>query len=111
MVVSAKAYSIRLPLVSPYATAYGTLTHSTNVVLRLTAADGTVGWGEAAPLTGFTDPETTETVMADLRDRLLPLVVGAPAVPNAVFARTKDVDAGLMAKVWRILADNQFVIL
>jgi L-alanine-DL-glutamate epimerase-like enolase superfamily enzyme len=45
-VVSAKAWSIALPLVKPYAVAYGTLTHTTNVIVRLTADDGTVGWGE-----------------------------------------------------------------
>lgn len=47
----------------------------THVLVRL-EAEGLEGWGEASPLTWFTG-ETTETVATILRNRWLPLIIGA----------------------------------
>lgn len=45
------AWQLRVPLASPYhlSRLYGTLTHAEPVLLRITLADGSVGWGEADP--------------------------------------------------------------
>ncbi len=44
-------YRVRVPLARPYhlSKIYGTLTHSNAVLVALTLADGTRGWGEADP--------------------------------------------------------------
>ncbi len=44
-------YQVRVPLARPYhlSKVYGTLTHSNAVLVALTLADGTRGWGEADP--------------------------------------------------------------
>jgi O-succinylbenzoate synthase len=50
-----------LPLRSPVRTAHGTMSQREGIWVRLEAEDGTVGYGEAAPLAGF----GRETVDAD----------------------------------------------
>lgn len=65
----------RLRLREPFAVAYATIEHVQTVLVRLTADDGTVGWGEATPDEHVTG-ETFERSLAALRDRLAPAVVG-----------------------------------
>ncbi len=66
-------YSYDIPLVRPLQLKGHTLTSRTGFLIRLEADTGQVGWGEAAPLPGFST-ESTETVIAELKDlqRLLP---------------------------------------
>lgn len=72
------------------ATRYGEPPEQRAHVLVRLEADGLVGWGEASPLTWFTG-ETTETVATVLRERWLPLVVGAPVHHvDALLARLAD---------------------
>ena len=51
--IGADLFRYRLPLIEPLSLAFGTLTHREGCLLRLTAEDGTEGWGEAAPLPGY----------------------------------------------------------
>jgi L-alanine-DL-glutamate epimerase-like enolase superfamily enzyme len=44
---------VRARLRAPFAAAWGTTSERDLLVVRLEAADGTVGWGEAAPLPGY----------------------------------------------------------
>jgi len=44
---------VRARLQAPFAAAWGTIGQREIVVVRLEADDGTVGWGEAAPLPGY----------------------------------------------------------
>lgn len=46
-------YRYELPLTTPLRLGSSTIEHRRGLLVRLTAADGTVGWGEAAPLSGF----------------------------------------------------------
>jgi o-succinylbenzoate synthase len=62
--VGADLFRYRLPLVAPLRLAFGTLTHREGVLLRLTTADGTEGWGEAAPLPGFSRETLGEAIAA-----------------------------------------------
>ena len=71
-IVSADVWPLRIPLAKPYhlSKIYGTLTHSDAVLLRLTLADGSVGWGEADPGGINFDGETSESVMQTLHTRV-----------------------------------------
>ena len=50
-------------------------TSSPNVVLRVTTADGIVGYGEACPVPAFTG-ETQESIVALVEQRVKPLQTG-----------------------------------
>ena len=62
--VNAELFRYRLPLVRPLRLSFGTLTHREGALLRITAEDGTEGWGEAAPLPDFS-PDTLADVLAE----------------------------------------------
>jgi galactonate dehydratase len=73
--VNAKGYFVR----TGNRTIYSTVDRS--VLVRMTASDGTVGWGETY---GIIAPEA---VVAILRDVLIPLVEGrSPEDPAAIYA-------------------------
>jgi O-succinylbenzoate synthase len=52
-IADAQLYRYRLPLTAPLAVGDRTLTERTGVLLRMENDDGMAGWGEAAPLPGF----------------------------------------------------------
>lgn len=54
-VAEAEVQPYRLPLADTYRSARGERSHREGWLLRLEARDGTVGWGEAAPLPGRTE--------------------------------------------------------
>jgi muconate cycloisomerase len=55
-----------------------TVTHARNILVRVEAADGTVGWGEAASAPTMTG-DTLGGLTAAVRDHLAPLLIGADA--------------------------------
>lgn len=59
-------FSYQLPLKRPLPFSGGTLTQRKGFLIRLTDADGCEGWGEVAPLPGFS-PETLTDALRDLR--------------------------------------------
>ncbi len=70
-------WPLRIPLARPYhlSRLYGTLTHSDAVLIRLTLADGSVGWGEADPGGINFDGETLDSTTQTLRARV-PEILG-----------------------------------
>src|SRR5262245_61721936 len=71
------AIPVALPLAKPMKMAGVTITHAENIVVRIEALDGTVGWGEAASaptMTGDTLASLTAAV-----NHLGPLLVGRDA--------------------------------
>ncbi len=67
---------VRIPLLRTYRTA-GTIIDSRRlIIVRVAAGDGT-GWGEAAPVPGYS-PETAEDVWTELT-QLADSLIGAPA--------------------------------
>ena len=73
------AMPVALPLVKPVRMAAETVTHARNILVRIEAADGTVGWGEAASAPAMTG-DTLGGLMAAVRDHLAPAVIGADAL-------------------------------
>lgn len=73
-IVSAEIFEIEASFARPYALSFGTLATTRAILLKLTDADGVVGWGEANPLQPFTK-ESPQDAREALRDILLPAVL------------------------------------
>jgi muconate cycloisomerase len=72
------AIPVALPLKKPMKMAGVTITHAQNLVVRIEAEDGTVGWGEAASAPTMTG-DTLGGLVAAVRDHLAPLLIGEDA--------------------------------
>jgi muconate cycloisomerase len=77
---------VALPLKKPMAMAGITIAHAHNIVVRIEAADGTLGWGEAASAPTMTG-DTLGGLVAAARDHLAPLLVGKDAWERPVLCR------------------------
>jgi muconate cycloisomerase len=69
------AIPVGLPLNKPMAMARVTISRAFNILVRIEAADGTVGWGEAASAPTMTG-DTIESLVAAVRDHLGPALIG-----------------------------------
>src|SRR5215469_9493517 len=69
------AIPIALPLVKLVRMAAETVTHARNLLVRIEAADGTVGWGEAASAPTMTG-DTLGGLLAAVREHLAPALIG-----------------------------------
>jgi L-alanine-DL-glutamate epimerase-like enolase superfamily enzyme len=72
------AISVALPLKTPMKMAAETITAAQNLLVRIEAADGTVGWGEAASAPTMTG-DTQGGLVAAVRDHLAPMLIGKNA--------------------------------
>ena len=75
-VVAAEIFEVEAAFATPYKLSknYGTLATTRAVMLKLTDADGVVGWGEANPMQPFTVESPAEAA-ATLRSTLLPALL------------------------------------
>jgi muconate cycloisomerase len=69
---------VALPLKKPMAMAGVTISRAFNILVRIEAADGTVGWGEAASAPTMTG-DTLDGLVAAVRDHLGPRLIGEDA--------------------------------
>src|SRR5215475_13518416 len=74
----ADAIPVALPLKKPVKMAAEKVTHARNMLVRIEAADGTVGWGEAASAPTMTG-DTLGGLTAAVREHLAPALTGADA--------------------------------
>ena len=107
-------YRYRLPLTAPLKLKGATLSYREGLLLRLAGDDGSEGWGEAAPLPGFSE-EDLDGSAAGLR-RLADFMVGREAAgdwvdPEGGFGRelagfdpTPSVRFGFELAVWNLYA-------
>ena len=72
------AIPVGLPLTKAVAMAGGTVSRAFNILVRIEATDGTVGWGEAASAPTMTG-DTLGGLVAAVRDHLAPLLIGEDA--------------------------------
>jgi O-succinylbenzoate synthase len=76
-VTSAELFSLTLPLVEPFIISGGAIRERRSLIVRLTDAQGSVGYGEAPPFeTPFYSDETLGTARELIEHVLLPRVVG-----------------------------------
>jgi muconate cycloisomerase len=80
------AIPVALPLAQPVKMAFETVTHARNILVRIEAADGTAGWGEAASAPTMTG-DTLAGLVAAVREHLAPLLVGEDARMREALAR------------------------
>ncbi len=80
------AIPVALPLTKPVKMAAETVTHARNLLVRIEAEDGTVGWGEAASAPTMTG-DTLAGLVAAVREHLAPLLVGADAWSRPMLAK------------------------
>lgn len=72
------AIPVALPLKSPMKMSGITIATAENVLVRIEAADGSVGWGEAASAPTMTG-DTLGGLVAAVRDHLAPMLIGQDA--------------------------------
>src|SRR6266576_7023657 len=72
------AIPVALPLKSPMKMAGITIGKAENLLVRIEAMDGTVGWGEAASAPAMTG-DTLGGLVAAVRDHLGPMLIGRDA--------------------------------
>jgi muconate cycloisomerase len=72
------AIAVALPLKSPVTMSGITIRTADNLLVRIEAADGTIGWGEAASAPTMTG-DTLGGLVAAVRDHLAPLLTGQDA--------------------------------
>jgi len=79
VVTGARLIDVALPLREPFRISGGSMTVRRSVLVRLEAADGTIGVGESAPFDRpFYSSETVSSVRAILTEVLLPRVIAHP---------------------------------
>ncbi len=72
------AIPVALPLKTPMKMSAETITAAQNLLVRIEAADGSVGWGEAASAPTMTG-DTLGGLVAAVRDHLAPMLTGKDA--------------------------------
>src|SRR6201991_1657659 len=72
------AIPVALPLKAPMKMSGITITTAENLLVRIEAADGTVGWGEAASAPTMTG-DTQGGLVVAVRDHLAPMLTGKNA--------------------------------
>jgi muconate cycloisomerase len=80
------AVPVALPLKKPMKMAGVSIAHAHNVLVRIEAEDGTVGWGEAASAPTMTG-DTLGGLVAAVRDHLGPLLIGRDAWTRPILVR------------------------
>ncbi len=83
------AIPVALPLVKPMKMAGVTIAHAHNLLVRIEAADGTVGWGEAASAPTMTG-DTLGGLVAAVRDHLAPALIDRDAWMRGALCRVLD---------------------
>jgi muconate cycloisomerase len=89
-ITDVSAFALRLPFISEFRIARGSVGSPTagapHIYVRVTAEDGTVGWGEARPSHRWSY-ETEESVLTTIRGYLAPALLGRNAFDLAGIQR------------------------
>jgi len=83
------AIPVALPLKKPMKMAGVTIAHAENLIVRIEAADGTIGWGEAASAPTMTG-DTLGGLVAAVRDHLGPALIDRDAWMRGALRRALD---------------------
>jgi muconate cycloisomerase len=106
-IVQIEVRSTRIPVTRPHQMAIGTTNFQENVVVKLVAEDGTMGYGEAPHMVGHSQRgETPDTVRVVLRHKLIPAVLGWDAMRQEGLSQAlaRAVPGNLRAKGALIMA-------
>ncbi|MFD3928831.1 mandelate racemase/muconate lactonizing enzyme family protein [Streptomyces sp. NPDC058614] len=88
-----ETFTVALPTLRDFAVAGGGVTTrgrpATRMLVKVTASDGSTGWGEATPIPSWTY-ETTESIVSTLTHYLAPAATGLPLWDLDGLVRTCD---------------------
>lgn len=110
-IIEIKAVHVRVPLETPYVISRGRMDAFDSVVVRLTADDGTVGYGESVPLSVVGDPAALAQLIngpvADILRGADPFDVER-LVTNATEAVGPNIDAlgGVDLALWDLMGKH-----
>jgi len=95
-----EVHRVRLPLVSPFTTSFGTQDERVALLVRVVPADAPSGWGECVALADpFYSSEHIAGAQVVIRDYLAPMLMAAPDVhPQTVAPLLEHVVGHRMAK-------------
>jgi O-succinylbenzoate synthase len=107
-------FEVRVPLLAPFETSFGVATHKECILLRVTSADGAVGWGEYAGDGPGYSYETIDTAWHILKDFLVPMTFkatwAAPTDAPGVFKWVRGhnfTKASLEGALWDLFAQRE----
>lgn len=106
-IVAVDVQSTLIPTIRPHQMAIGTTTVQENVIVKLIADDGSIGYGEAPHMVGHSQRgETPATVRVVLRHKLIPVILGRdPLAQEALsLALARAVPGNLRAKGALVMA-------
>lgn len=97
---------VRIPLVEPFRISSGAVAEKDAIVVRLESDEG-VGYGESSPMSGsFYSSDTPESCWRELRERLIPSLIGEP-FDSSIFAKipgSNFAKVGVETALWDIEA-------
>ena len=108
-------HRVRVPLVEPFRISNGVVAEKDAVLIELATDAGTVGWGEASPMSGsFYSDATPDSSWAALSERLVPALLAAGDVDPGTFfefLREQPADqfakAGIEGALWDAYANTR----
>ena len=108
-------HRVRVPFVEPFRISNGVVAEKDAILIELATEQGSVGWGEASPMSGsFYSDVTPDGSWTALRERLVPALLSAGKVVPATFfeaLREQPADqfakAGIEGALWDAYANTR----
>lgn len=100
---------VRIPLVEPFRISSGAIAEKDGIVVRVETEEF-IGYGESSPMSGtFYSSDTPESCWRDLREHLIPPLIGKPfeSVSIGTMAGSNFAKAGIETALWDIEAQRQ----
>ncbi len=91
---------VRVPLLEPFRISNGSVAEKDAVLVEVRTSEGVTGWGEASPMSGsFYSADTPDGAWRALRERLVPLALGAGEIDARQFyLKLRESPGGPFAK-------------
>src|SRR5579872_629213 len=91
-VSSVKLHWVQMSLHEPFRISNGEVSVKDAILVELAGQDGSIGWGEASPMSGaFYSKETPESTWEILRGKLVPNLLAHPDLnPSHYFERLEE---------------------
>ena len=113
-ITSVIIHHLQMKMKNPFKTSFGTLQNKEFLLLEVTDADGTIGWGEAVAFdTPWYTEETVKTTWHMLEDFLIPLLlnreISHPDEVSEIFSpirKNNMAKASIEGAIWDIYAQQ-----
>ncbi len=97
---SVTLHRVRVPLIEPFRISNGEVAEKDAILIEMTTAEGTVGWGEASPMCGsFYSDDTPDSTWEVLSTQLIPILFELKALdPAGFYSRLRQLPGESFAK-------------